>query len=216
MLDRTLRHLPDAVLDAMRRGLDRHDGRLHPGKLFSDDGGCAVGVMLRELFPGYQVERGLIGRLRPRAESILDEHPRLARSLPRLAHIEIWFDTTIEVCRERDPHRTVAEWAQAVGRWCAGCLHAELERRRRWAAEPVPGFSAERPHDRRQLAAPRLRQQELQGRRRRVVAPVSPEVMWLERCVDGDGREQQREVQERIVEQLRRGMTARLGREPAC
>ena len=35
VLDRTLRHLPDAALDAMRRGLDRHDGRLRPGKLFS-------------------------------------------------------------------------------------------------------------------------------------------------------------------------------------
>ena len=35
VLDRALRHLPDAALDAMRRGLDRHDGRLRPGKLFS-------------------------------------------------------------------------------------------------------------------------------------------------------------------------------------
>jgi hypothetical protein len=35
----------------MRRGLDRHDGRLRPGKLFSAEGGCAVGVMLRELYP---------------------------------------------------------------------------------------------------------------------------------------------------------------------
>jgi hypothetical protein len=27
VLDRAVRHLPDAILDAMRRGLDRHDGR---------------------------------------------------------------------------------------------------------------------------------------------------------------------------------------------
>jgi hypothetical protein len=33
VLDRAVRHLPDAILDAMRRGLDRHDGRLRPGKL---------------------------------------------------------------------------------------------------------------------------------------------------------------------------------------
>ena len=141
VLDRTLRHLPDAALDAMRRGLDRHDGRLRPGRLFSADGGCAVGVMLRELFPGYEVERGLIGRLRPRAESIVDEHPQLAQSLPRLAHIEIWFDATIQICRNRDPSRTVADWAQAVGRWLAGCLYVELERRSRLPAEPLPDFS---------------------------------------------------------------------------
>jgi hypothetical protein len=129
VLDRALRHLPDEVLEAMRRGLDRHDGRLRPGKLFSAEGGCAVGVMLRELFPGYQADRGLIGRLRPPKESIVDEHPQLAQSFPRLVHIEIWFDATIQVCRERDPSRSVADWAQAVGRWCAGCLYVELERR---------------------------------------------------------------------------------------
>lgn len=129
ILDRTLRHLPDAVLDAMRRGLDRHDGRLQPGKLFSKEGGCAVGVMLRELFPSHRADRGLLDRLRPPRESIVDEHPRLARSLPRLPHIEIWFDATIRICREHDPSRSVAEWAQAVGRWCAGCLYVELEHR---------------------------------------------------------------------------------------
>jgi hypothetical protein len=142
VLDRTVRHLPDAALDAMRRGLDRHDGRLLPGKLFSAEGGCAVGVMLRELFPCYQVERGLIGRLRPRKDSIVDEHPQLAQSLPRLAHMEIWFDATIQICRNRDPSRTVADWAQAVGRWLAGCLYVELERRGRPAAEALPDFSA--------------------------------------------------------------------------
>jgi hypothetical protein len=136
VLDRTVRHLPDAVLDAMRRGLDRHDGRLRPGKLFSAEGGCAVGVMLTELFPGYRVDRGLIGRLRRPAESIVDEHPQLARSLPRLVHIEMWFDATIRTCREQDPARTIAEWAQAVGRWLAGCLYVELERRGRRSHTP--------------------------------------------------------------------------------
>jgi len=109
VLDRTLRHLPDTVLDAMRRGLDRHDGRLGPGKLFSAEGGCAVGVMLRELSPGHRTARGLIARLRPPNESIVDEHPQLAQTFPRLVHVEIWFDATIQVCRERDPSRTVAE-----------------------------------------------------------------------------------------------------------
>jgi hypothetical protein len=137
VLDRTMRHLPDAVLDAMCRGLDRHDGRLRPGKLFSGEGGCAVGVMLRELFPSYRANRGLIGRLRRRSESIVDEQPQLARSLPRLAHIEIWFDVTIRICQDGDPRHTVAEWAQAVGRWLAGCLYVELEHRSRPAAEPA-------------------------------------------------------------------------------
>jgi hypothetical protein len=58
VLDRALHHLPDLPLDAMRRGLDRHDGRLRPGKLFSDEGACAVGAMLRELFPGDRAPAG--------------------------------------------------------------------------------------------------------------------------------------------------------------
>ncbi len=158
VLDRAVRHLPDEVLDAMRRGLDRHDGRLYPGKLFSAEGGCAVGVMLRELFPGYRVRRGLIGRLRRPNESIVDEHPQLARSLPRLMHIELWFDTTIEICRERDAGRTVAEWAQAVGRWLAGCLYVELDRRSRFVAEqpaaPEQPAAAVSSHERVALLRP--------------------------------------------------------------
>ena len=85
--------------------------------------------MVLELLPGYRVNRGLIGRLRPPKLSIADEHPQLARALPRLGHIEIWFDATVARCRERDPSRNVADWAQAVGRWFAGCLNVELERR---------------------------------------------------------------------------------------
>jgi hypothetical protein len=154
VLDRALRHLPDGVLAAMRRGLDRHDGRLYPGKLFSDEGGCAVGVMLRELFPGYRANRGLIGRLRRPKDSIVDEHPQLARSLPRLVHIEIWFDATIEACRERDASRTVAEWAQAVGRWLAGCLYVELDRRTRAAVQGTMKSPASRSKSKLPLQAP--------------------------------------------------------------
>jgi hypothetical protein len=142
VLDRAVRHLPDAGLDAMRRGLDRNDGRLQPGRLFSDKGDCAVGVMLRELVPGYRVDRGPLARLRSRKRSVTDVHPGLARSLPRLVHIELCFDITIRACRERDPSHTVAEWAQAVGRWFAGCLHVELERRSH-LGEPFLGWPAD-------------------------------------------------------------------------
>jgi hypothetical protein len=134
VLDRAVRHLPDAAIDAMRRGLDRSDVRLRPGRLFSDHGDCAVGVMLRELFPAYRRDRGLIGRLSPRYQSVLRAHPQLARALPRLGHIELWFDNTIRVCRELDPSHSVADWSQAVGRWLAGCLYVELERRSRAGA----------------------------------------------------------------------------------
>jgi hypothetical protein len=130
VLDRALRHLPEAVLDAMRRGLDRHDGRLRPGSLFSAQGDCAVGVMLRELFPGYRADR------RRRSRSVTDAHPQLARALPRLVHLELCFDVTVRTCHEHDPSRSVADWAQAVGRWFAGCLHVELERRGRMGAAP--------------------------------------------------------------------------------
>jgi hypothetical protein len=142
VLDRALCHLPDATLDAMRRGLDRHDGRLRPGSLFSAQGDCAVGVMLREMYPGYRVDRGPIARLWRRRRSLVDEHPQLARALPRLVHIELCFDIAIRACREHDPSRTVADWAQAVGRWLAGCLYVELERRGRLEAEPLPAAPA--------------------------------------------------------------------------
>jgi hypothetical protein len=142
VLDRALRHLPDATLDAMRRGLDRHDGRLRPGRLFSARGACAVGVMLGELFPGHRVDRGPITRLRPRKKSVVDEYPQLARALPRLVHIELCFDIAVRTCREHDPSRTTADWAQAVGRWLAGCLYVELERRGRLEAEPLPAGPA--------------------------------------------------------------------------
>jgi hypothetical protein len=90
--------------------------------------------MLGELFPGHHFDRRLIARLRPRKKSIVHQYPRLARSLPRLVHIELCFDNTVRICREHDPSRSVADWAQAVGRWFAGCLHLELERRARSAA----------------------------------------------------------------------------------
>jgi hypothetical protein len=91
--------------------------------------------LLRELYPSYRVDRVLLRRYEPRKQSIVAEHPRLARSLPRLVNVEICFDMTIQICRERDPSWTVAEWAQVVGRWFAGCLYAEL------AAGPPPSRS---------------------------------------------------------------------------
>ena len=53
VLDKVLSHLPDELLSALAYGLERHAGRLEAGRLYSDydGGGCAVGVMLREMSP---------------------------------------------------------------------------------------------------------------------------------------------------------------------
>ena len=61
-LRRTIRALPQPMLDALWRGLDRHGDQLVAGRLFKSrtEGGCAVGVMLLELDP----ELGRRGRLR--------------------------------------------------------------------------------------------------------------------------------------------------------
>src|SRR3954453_5773346 len=97
-LRRTLRGLPDTMLAALVRALEKHLHELVPGRLFRDPGGggCAVGLMLRELDPERYESRSALGfwmrdRWRRRAHS----YPELARN-PRLRHLEWIFDRSVE------------------------------------------------------------------------------------------------------------------------
>lgn len=127
VLHRALRGLPVKLLDPLVQGLRRHSDSLMPGHLVTHDGGgCAVGLMLREIAqsPEWQREGGHappvpVRRAFWRDASIYDTWPEIAASYPRLHHIEIVFDVTcaelgsLGVIAERDIPRTVGLWMAA-------------------------------------------------------------------------------------------------------
>ena len=129
VLRRTLRAFPDDSLTALVRGLDRAGDKLVAGRLFrGGDGGCAVGVMLRELDPARYPAGG------PRFWVLHSWRRRvrwyrgLARRHPRLQHLEWTFDRASEAGRERGLSRGQA--AAAVGAWVRREAEAELGWRR--------------------------------------------------------------------------------------
>jgi hypothetical protein len=96
MLRRTLRGLSGRQLEALATGLRRHRERLVAGRLFKSagGGGCAVGVMLREL---DAVPRRRAARfwLRDRWRRSVTSYPAI-RSEPRLRHLEWGFDAAVQ------------------------------------------------------------------------------------------------------------------------
>src|SRR3954471_18222441 len=100
-LRRTLRGLPDTMLAALVRALENHVHELVPGRLFRDrsGGGCAVGLMLRELDPErYESGSALRFWLRDRWRRRAHSYPELAGN-PRLRHLEWIFDRSVEELR---------------------------------------------------------------------------------------------------------------------
>jgi hypothetical protein len=131
ILDRALQHLPDELLTALHRSLDRHDLRLNPGRLYHGPAACAMGMMLRDMFPAAHTERGLHRWWKSVTQvSVYDSHRNLAKMFPRLAHIEYVFDSTIARVNGQGVASTT-QWATTVGHWIADCVAAELERRQR-------------------------------------------------------------------------------------
>lgn len=129
VLHRALRDLPLALLEALVRGLRRHSDSLVTGRLYDDSGagGCAVGVMLREL-SGKDCEPRLWRRRRS-PETIYEEQPEMARVYPRLAHIEFIFDKTCQALRDARPELSERESARKVGLWMAAEAQAEINLR---------------------------------------------------------------------------------------
>ena len=129
VLRRTLRGLPDDWLSALVRGIDRAGPRLAKGRLFrGPHGGCAVGVMLRELEPDRYAARGprfwLLHAWRRRVRW----YRGLARRHPRLQHLEWTFDRASDAARERGLSRDAAVAAAAA--WFRQEAAAELDWRR--------------------------------------------------------------------------------------
>jgi hypothetical protein len=131
ILRRTLRGLPDAMLAALVRALEKHVHELVPGRLFRDrnGGGCAVGLMLRELDPErYESPSALRFWLRDRWRRRARSYPELARN-PRLRHLEWLFDRSVKELAARRPgsegHATFR-----VGSWILSEARRELDWRR--------------------------------------------------------------------------------------
>lgn len=162
VLARVLSHLPDDFLSALAHGLERHAGRLEPGRLYGDydGGGCAVGVMLRELSPSeYARGRIRFWARRHRHHTVLTERVRFDRSLvTRLSHVEMCFDRTASALCEHAEAEHPETAANATGRWMAeGCReHLRARRRAGHAGFFVPeewlaGAREQRPAGRSQM-----------------------------------------------------------------
>ena len=132
VLRRSLHALPEPFLAAMARGLESHRDELVPGRLFSspEGGGCAVGVMLRELEPetyaGGRVRFWLRDRWRRGSRSYRDV---LCRN-PRLKHLEWVFDDAVELLRHATPGASRRDAAALAGDWVREAIEAELRWRR--------------------------------------------------------------------------------------
>lgn len=124
--------MPTAILFALRAGLNDYQDKLEPGRLYSDDGGCAIGVMLRTIFPGAFCQPGPIFWLRRKLRpSVKDDFSALAREEIRLHHIEIIFDRSVADIEKANPNLTEREAASWVGRWIVLAIDRELGQRRR-------------------------------------------------------------------------------------
>jgi hypothetical protein len=146
-LRRTLRGLHDAMLAALVRGLEKHVHELVPGRLFRDrdGGGCAVGLMLRELDPErYESRSALRFWLRDRWRRRAHSYPELARN-PRLRHLEWIFDRSVEELLGVGAADQRAHVTAAVGHWILSEAQLELNWRRARTALELSGAGRATP-----------------------------------------------------------------------
>ena len=137
VLRRILRGLPDEVLQALVRGLERDGHSLMAGRLFrGNHGGCAVGVTLRELDPETYAVEGPAFWLRHAWRRRLRWYRGLSAANPRLQHLEWTFDRAVTATYGGWRRRLRREAAVAVGRWIRFEGQAELDWRQ-LAAAPV-------------------------------------------------------------------------------
>lgn len=127
VLRRALRGLPEPMLEALVTGLSKHGDDLVAGRLYSGrGGGCAVGVMLRELDP-ERYERGRLRFwLRDRWRRGVRSYAGPIHRTPRLWHLEWTFDAAATELRREGTARSRREAAVAVGAWVRDEAEAEL------------------------------------------------------------------------------------------
>jgi hypothetical protein len=139
VLRRALRGLPDEALAALVRGVERSGDRLAAGRLFRGSrGGCAVGVMLRELEPDVYAVSGprfwLLHSWRRRVRW----YAGLAKQNPRFQHLEWTFDRAAKALWSGGSGLSQRKAASAIGRWFREEAAAELEWRRLAAGPTLP------------------------------------------------------------------------------
>lgn len=134
MLHRALRNLPVELLEPLLDGLRRYADSLVPGSLENGDGGgCAIGMMLREISddprlgdlcdpPPRRVSRF------QRGPSVYHRWPALAKAQPRLLHLEALFDSTCAAVAARSDG-PANEVGRAVGLWMAAETESEINMR---------------------------------------------------------------------------------------
>jgi hypothetical protein len=131
VIARALKKMPDAVLEAMIVGLESNIDRLCTGRLFNEDGGgCVVGVTLKELYPTRYDPSRVRWRYQRQMKGI-GWDPEIAKRHVRLSHVELAFDSCVEMTRAARPELAAATVIRAVGVWFSVEAQAELERRRR-------------------------------------------------------------------------------------
>jgi hypothetical protein len=139
MLRRTLRGLSTPQLEALAAGLERQGDELVAGRLFKSagGGGCAVGVMLREL---EAVPKTGTARfwLRDRWRRSATSYPAI-RHEPRLRHLEWGFDAVVQ--RLGMVGVTRADAVTAAGRWLLDLARQELA----WRVQTAPDAFASGP-----------------------------------------------------------------------
>lgn len=124
---RAIRGLPDDMLPALIRGIERHGDELAPGRLFrSSGGGCAVGAMLRELDPEVYSTGGIRFWLRHGWRMRVDWYRKPLAAQPRLRHLEWSFDEAVGATRRLDARLSRGEAARRVGEWFAEDAREEL------------------------------------------------------------------------------------------
>jgi hypothetical protein len=123
-LHHVLGRLPDEFIVALIEGLEGADV-ITPGRLFAGDrGGCAVGVTLRALDPGYRGRRLLWGRRLRR--SIFGLRRSQARRVEHLYALEQVFDRSVYLLQEEFPQIPGEQVAEATAHWVAGEARTEL------------------------------------------------------------------------------------------
>ena len=151
---RTIRALPDAMLEALARGLETHGEDLVTGRLFKSrhGGGCLVGVMLRELDPARfesgRVRFWLLDRWRHRAAS----YGGVLGRNRRLRHLEWTFDAAVAQVRALSPGISRAQACAAV----AGAFRRSVDAERAWRSARLAASATDPPPANRRRSEPRV------------------------------------------------------------
>ncbi|MDX6582880.1 MAG: hypothetical protein QOI10_2064 [Solirubrobacterales bacterium] len=149
-LHRVLGRLPDDFIVALIEGLEGADV-ITPGRLFAGyRGGCAVGVTLRALDPGYRGRRLVWGRRLRR--SIIGLRRSLAREVDHLYALEQVFDRSVHMLQAQFPRVPGEQVAEATAHWVAGEARTELLLRE-MSSEWIERISLDREQPARALAA---------------------------------------------------------------